>query len=142
MENKNYLFSKTTLAFYPLILLEDFKKSATLPDDAIPVSDDIRDTFNASPPAGKVLATDDAGMPVWGDKPQSALVLDAEFLRSMKIDAANTYMNNKQWPGKAALGRLKGDELAQYVRWLDYLDSLYAVDTSTAPGIAWPSLPS
>ncbi len=31
-------------------------------------------------------------------------------------------MNSKQWPGKAAIGRLKGEELAQYNLWLDYLE--------------------
>ncbi|WP_204528018.1 tail fiber assembly protein, partial [Citrobacter cronae] len=31
---------------------------------------------------------------------------------------------------KAAIGRLKGDELAQYNLWLDYLDALEALDTS------------
>lgn len=44
-------------------------------------------------------------------------------------------MNSKQWLGNAAIGRLKGDALAQYNLWLDYLDELEAVDTSTAPDI-------
>lgn len=43
-------------------------------------------------------------------------------------------MNSRQWPGKAAIGRLKGDDLTQYNLWLDYLDALEAVDTSSAPG--------
>jgi len=51
-------------------------------------------------------------------------------------------MSSKQWPGKAAIGRLKGDELAQYNRWLDYLDVLEAIDTSKAPNITWPDKPS
>lgn len=138
----NYLFSQTTLAFYPVLLLEDFKQAGTLPDDVIGVSDDVRNTFNASPPAGKVLGTDDEGMPVWADKPQSALVSDAEYLRSEKIRDASAYMNNRQWPGKAALGRLKGDELTQYGRWLDYLDALETVDVSVAPEIEWPEIPA
>lgn len=50
-------------------------------------------------------------------------------------------MNAKQWPGKAAIGRLKGDELAQYNLWLDYLDALEAVETSRAPDINWPVPP-
>lgn len=57
------------------------------------------------------------------------------------IDEANAYMNSKQWPGKAAIGRLKGGELAQYNLWLDYLDALEAVDTSSAPDIKWPDAP-
>ncbi|MGT5875404.1 tail fiber assembly protein, partial [Escherichia coli] len=48
----------------------------------------------------------------------------------------------KQWPGKAAIGRLKGEELAQYNLWLDYLDALELVDTSSAPDIEWPTPPA
>lgn len=51
-------------------------------------------------------------------------------------------MNSKQWPGKAAIGRLKGDDLAKYNLWLDYLDALEAIDTASAPDIKWPTLPA
>ena len=66
------------------------------------------------------------------------LIAAAENERQSRIDAANDFMNRKQWPGKAAIGRLKGDELAQYNLWLDYLEALEAVDTSSAPDINWP----
>lgn len=61
--------------------------------------------------------------------------------RESLIDDANAYMNNKQWPGKAAIGRLKGDELSEYEMWLDYLDDLNEVDASNGPNIDWPSKP-
>ncbi len=65
----------------------------------------------------------------------------AENKKRLLINEATEYINSKQWPGKAAIGRLKGDELAQYNLWLDYLDALEAVDTSTAPDINWPAPP-
>ncbi|HIG0354641.1 TPA: tail fiber assembly protein, partial [Enterobacter asburiae] len=34
-----------------------------------------------------------------------------------------------------------GDDLTQYNLWLDYLDALEAVDTSSAPNIGWPTSP-
>ncbi|MCQ8985445.1 tail fiber assembly protein, partial [Escherichia albertii] len=55
------------------------------------------------------------------------------------INQVNEYINSKQWSGKAAIGRLKGEELVQYNLWLDYLDALEAVDVSSAPDIVWPS---
>lgn len=58
------------------------------------------------------------------------------------IDQANAYMNSKQWPGKAAMGRLTESEKAKYNAWLDYLDALEAVDTSSAPDINWPTPPA
>ncbi|MEQ0876779.1 tail fiber assembly protein [Enterobacter vonholyi] len=69
-------------------------------------------------------------------------VASAEADKHSRIDKANDYINSKQWPGKAAIGRLKIDELAQYNLWLDYLDALEAVDTSSAPDIKWPTRPA
>ncbi|HHN8315061.1 TPA: tail fiber assembly protein [Morganella morganii] len=42
---------------------------------------------------------------------------------------------------KLALKRIKPDEEALLNAWLDYLDLLEAVDTSTAPDIDWPQKP-
>ncbi|HHG2685149.1 tail fiber assembly protein [Escherichia coli] len=75
------------------------------------------------------------------DKTKEQLIQEANLEKEGRINSANEYMNSKQWPGKAAIGRLKGDELAQYNLWLDYLDALEAVDTSTAPEIDWPQQP-
>ena len=62
--------------------------------------------------------------------------------KSRLIHEGNDYINSKQWPGKAAMGRLKDAEKAQYNAWLDYLDALEAVDTSKAPDITWPEIPA
>lgn len=75
------------------------------------------------------------------EKTKEQLIAEANLEKEGRINSANEYMNSKQWPGKAAIGRLKGDELAQYNLWLDYLDALEAVDTSTAPEIDWPQQP-
>ena len=68
-------------------------------------------------------------------------VVSAESRQQLLITEANAYMNSKQWPGKAAIGRLKDSEKAEYNAWLDYLDALEAVDTSNVPVIAWPERP-
>ncbi|MBW4235815.1 tail fiber assembly protein [Enterobacter roggenkampii] len=65
----------------------------------------------------------------------------ADDEKSRLTQGANDYINSKQWPGKAAMGRLKDTEKAQYNLWLDYLDELEAVDTSSAPKINWPVPP-
>ncbi|TSD64468.1 tail fiber assembly protein, partial [Staphylococcus aureus] len=70
------------------------------------------------------------------------LIEISESKRQLLINQANEYMNSKQWPGKAAIGRLKGEELAQYNSWLDYLDALELVDTSSVPDIEWPTPPA
>ncbi len=94
-------------------------------------------------PAGKLIAVE-AGEPLLVDEPAPTgeeLVAAADAQKQLLITAANDYMNSRQWPGKAAIGRLKGVELTQYGLWLDYLDALDVVDTSTAPDIDWPAQP-
>ena len=65
----------------------------------------------------------------------------ADNEKSRLTQEANDYINSKQWPGKAAMGRLKDTEKSLYNIWLDYLDSIEAVDVSTAPDIKWPKQP-
>ena len=65
----------------------------------------------------------------------------AEAEKFRRIHEANDFINNQQLPGKTAMGRLKDSEKEHYNLWLDYLDALEAVDTSSAPKINWPVPP-
>ncbi|EPF4420703.1 tail fiber assembly protein [Escherichia coli] len=94
---------------------------------------------------GKVRIAGDDGHPAWGEIPpptHEEQISAAELEKQQLINQVNGYINSKQWPGKAAIGRLKGEELAQYNLWLDYLDALELVDTSGAPDIEWPTPPA
>ena len=75
------------------------------------------------------------------DAQHAADVKAADAEKQSKIELANEFMNSKQWPGKAAMGRLNDVEKEQYNAWLDYLDALELVDTSSAPDIEWPEEP-
>ena len=111
------------------------------PENGIDVSDVVSAEFTGQPPAGKMISLGGDGMPAWVDLPPPShqeLVEQAEKEKQARIDHANEYMNSKQWPGKAAIGCLKDTEKVQYVTWLDYLDALEAVDTSSALYISWP----
>ncbi|MGP0818183.1 tail fiber assembly protein, partial [Escherichia coli] len=77
-------------------------------------------------------------LPAWADIPpptHEELIAITDSERQILINKANEYMHSKQWPGKAAIGRLNDDELAQYNLWLDYLEALELVDSSSAPDI-------
>lgn len=78
--------------------------------------------------------TDDAAL-------KASVIAAADAEKQRKIDDANAYINGRQWPSKLALARLADAEKAEFNRWLDYLDALTAVDTSTAPDISWPERP-
>ncbi|HBK4844333.1 MULTISPECIES: tail fiber assembly protein [Enterobacter cloacae complex] len=139
-----YVYSKVKNAFYPLSMKQNYIDAGTWPEDGIEVDDLIFAEFQITP-AGKMRVAGEDGLPAWADIPPPShdeLVAQAEAEKQSRIDSANDYMNGKQWPGKAAIGRLKGDALAQYNLWLDYLDALDAVDTSKAPDITWPTPPA
>ncbi len=140
----NYYFSPSTLGFYPEELMSLYVAAGTLPDDVLAVSDEIFATYSVAPPPGKTRGATEKGHPAWVDLPPLSHEEEVELADSEKqsrIEQANDHMNSKQWPGKAAMGRLNDTEKAQYNAWLDYLDALEVVDTSTAPQINWPSPP-
>lgn len=115
------------------------------PNDAVLLTEEeTAEYWLVVPPDSKKLGVIN-NRPAWVDIPpptQEELIAIAELEKQRRIKAANDYMNSKQWPGKAAIGRLKGDELVQYNQWLDYLDALEVVNTSTVPDIEWPTKPA
>lgn len=140
----NYVYSPSLNLFYDAELEEEYKDANAWPEDGVFVSDEVFLTFSGSAPEGKERVCGEDNLPSWRDIPPPTyeeLVAEADADKQSRIDQANDYMNSKQWPGKAALGRLKGDDLVQYNAWLDYLDALEAVNTSNAPDIEWPISP-
>lgn len=67
------------------------------------------------------------------------LVAEAEARKQALITEVNT--ETEMLRVKLALKRIKPDEEALLIAWLDYLDELEAVDISTAPDIIWPVKP-
>ncbi|EJG9558350.1 tail fiber assembly protein [Escherichia coli] len=133
----------------PTFIPESWKTDGTYtaenwPSDAVLLTEkETAAYWMIDPPEGKRLGVL-KGKPAWVDIPPltpEELIRAAECEKQQFIKAANDFINNQQWPGKAVIGRLKGDELVQYNLWLDYLDALNAVDTSTAPDIDWPLKP-
>lgn len=102
---------------------------------------DIRGGFTSTPPSTPYDKWDGVQWVADIDAQHAADVAVADGEKQLRIDQANDYINSRQWPGKAAMGRLKDVEKEQYNQWLDYLDALEAVDTSSAPGINWPESP-
>lgn len=108
----------------------------------VEVSRDTYDEFMAGSETKTMVAGDNG--PEWKDVPPLTFkeqVAAAETEKQKRISAANDFISGKQWPGKAAIGRLKSDELTQYNLWLDYLDALEAVDTSEPQKTIWPEPP-
>lgn len=139
-----YAYSAKNNAFYFIDWKVEHINNGTWPDDARDISDSVYLEYSRNPPIGKVLSHSSIGMPTWSDTPKLTAeeeMLENEHEKQNLIDDANLYINRKQWPGKAAIGRLKGDDLTQYNLWLDYLDALELIDTSNNE-ISWPESPS
>lgn len=138
------LWSAKNNAFVPVGMLEQYNQSGWDLADGVVVNEAVSMEFMGDPPQNKIRVVGDDGMPAWEEIPpltHDELLAANEMQRQELIDRANDYMNERQWPGKAAIGRLKDGDLTQYNIWLDYLDALEALDISNAPEISWPNLP-
>ena len=132
---------------YPYELQSLYVEKGEWPEEKGVDIDEVifREYFYDTPPEGKYRCVGEDGLPAWVDIPpptREEQIASAETKKQQLINQANDYMNSRQWVGKAAIGRLKGEELAQYNLWLDYLDALELVDTSSAPDIEWPTPPA
>ncbi len=132
---------------YPYELKSLYVEKGEWPEEKGVDIDEVifREYFYDTPPEGKYRCVGEDGLPAWADIPpptREEQIASAETKKQQLINQANDYMNSRQWVGKAAIGRLKGEELAQYNLWLDYLDALELVDTSSAPDIEWPTPPA
>lgn len=143
-ELNTYLYSPKNNAFFKSSELSLYKEWDL--DDICDVTDSVFSEFTKDrSKEGLVRISGSDGLPAWDNIPpptHEELVAQAVAEKASRLAEANTYMNDKQWPGKAALGRLKEDEKRQYGLWLDYLDALEAVDTSSAPDTNWPKPPA
>ncbi|EJG5148107.1 tail fiber assembly protein [Salmonella enterica subsp. enterica serovar Sandiego] len=143
MKNVIY-FSASTCGFYDSRAMSDYILRGTFPDDAVEMTEEeISHFYMVHTPVGKTLGSN-AGRPAWTDTPppsENELIAAAERKKKNLIDTANEYINSKQWPGKAAIGRLRSDELTQYNLWLDYLDEVESVNVDDPQNIIWPQHP-
>ncbi|HEM6828688.1 TPA: tail fiber assembly protein [Citrobacter koseri] len=139
-----YIYSPSHNAFYLTALKAEYELSDNWPEDGMEISDDLFIQYTSTPPDGKERGVDSDGMPCWVDLPEPTtkeLIAAAESKQQQLINEANGYISSRQWPGKAAIGRLKNDELTRYNIWLDYLDALEAINTSEPQEIIWPERP-
>ncbi|WP_293797186.1 tail fiber assembly protein [uncultured Pantoea sp.] len=140
----NYVYSASKNSFFPTSMKGVYAAAGSWPADGVEIEDEVFIEFALSTPNGKVRIVGDNGLPAWGDIPlptRDEVIAIAELDRKNLINDANDYIGSRQWPGKASLGRLKGNDLTQYGLWLDYLDALESFDTSSAPDIVWPESP-
>ena len=134
-----YVFSATTLAFYPLAIIEDYEKSGTWPADAVPVENEVYLEFLTAP-HGKTRGVDSEGFPTWVDIPPSTseeLTAAASHKQSMLLAEASAMIA----PLKDASdgGYIDDDDKPRLVAWQKYRYALTKVDAAKPE---WPEKPA
>lgn len=133
-----YLFSPTTLGFYPSEMKDEYQRYGNLPADVIEVSDSVRDKYNFGAPDGKQLGCEN-GNPAWVDVPPPTpeeSIADAEA-EKMRLKAQADYeIAWRQDAVDAAIAT--NEETTTLVEWKKYRVLLMRVDTAKPE---WPTPP-
>lgn len=98
-------------------------------------------------PDGVTTIAPDVEFPKWNGKKwvtdkatkKESDIAAAEEKKQFLISEVHT--ETEMLRAKLALKRIRPDEEAMLIAWLDYLDLLEAIDTTIAPDIDWPQKP-
>lgn len=138
-----YQYSPSTNSFYPDDLLSAYEDAGTLPNDLVPVDEDVFREFTATPEPGKIRVAGSDGLPAWGDIPpptHEELIVIAEQVRQQLLTHADAVMLD--WRTELMLGEISDANRAKLSAWLAYKNDVKAVDVATDPEhINWPVPP-
>ena len=138
-----YQYSPSTNSFYPDDLLSVYEEAGTLPNDLIPVSEDVFREFTATPELGKMRVAGSDGLPAWGDIPpptHEELIAIAEQVRQQLLTHADAVMLD--WRTELMLGEISDANKAKLSAWMAYKNEIKSVDLTTAPEhVNWPVPP-
>lgn len=137
-----YLFSPSTLGFYPIEMKEEYLTNGSLPSDVIEVFDSVRNEYNFAPPEGKQLSSSQ-NMPVWIDIPPATreeLIAAAEQERQKLLAHADAVMLD--WRTELMLGEISDANRGKLSAWLAYKNEVKTWDIKTDPeNVNWPVPP-
>lgn len=138
----SYFFSPEKNAFYDSELKSAYDANNSWPEDAIEVSDDTFQTYISAAPEGKVRGSIE-GEPGWVDIPpltSEENVTAAANKKNILLSDASAIIAPLQ--DAVDLEMATDSEKESLAIWKKYRVLLNRVDTSNAPEIDWPTLPS
>ncbi|XPP73241.1 tail fiber assembly protein [Serratia liquefaciens] len=137
-----YQFSAKTNSFYPDELLQDYINNQSLPDDVIPVTESVFQTYTGQPPAGKARGYDVKGLPAWIDIPPPSLQQLREQAEAQKNQLAAEAEKIISPLSRAEKHGVATDaEKSALAAWEVYTVMLNRVSLDNAPDIVWPEKP-
>lgn len=93
-----YIFSKSTLGFYPAELKEAYVAAGSWPDDGTEVNNDTFIRFTSQPPAGMQRGASEDGDPVWTNIPVTETDIgDARQQKWQQIEKWRTGQENAHY---------------------------------------------
>lgn len=137
-----YVYRAKTGGFYCDELEAEYRKAGTWPGFFVRVSDDDYRNLMEGVSQGKIIVPNKQCYPVLKERPAPSkddLIYEAEYKRHALIDSAIqsiAVIQLKQMNGRS----LTMKELTRLNDVLDYIEALEAIDTGTAPDIAWPEM--
>ncbi|HHO9620328.1 TPA: tail fiber assembly protein [Escherichia coli] len=138
-----FQYSPSTNSFYPDDLLSVYEDAGTLPNDLVPVDEDVFREFTATPEPGKIRVAGSDGLPAWGDIPpptHEELIVIAEQVGQQLLTHADAVMLD--WRTELMLGEISDANRAKLSAWLAYKNKVKAVDVTTNPErVNWPVPP-
>ncbi|HDU8562945.1 tail fiber assembly protein [Morganella morganii] len=122
------------------IITQKFFKDATGKIWCIDIMKMNQNSWESEIQEGWTAVSKDEADKIANPPPTKARIIEqAETQKQYLI--AEVHAETQMLQTKLALKRIKPDEEALLIAWLDYLDLLEAVDTSLAPDIDWPQKP-
>lgn len=140
---KMYYFSASENGFMPSDKDYVYVNAGTWPKDAVEISADVFNEYTQPAPEGKILGSDNNGLPTWIKAPdytKSELVSMAEQKKSYLLSDAKDKIS--LWQTELQLGTISDEDKATLLAWIGYIKAVQAVKPEEAPDINWPSLAS
>ncbi|MGU3521597.1 tail fiber assembly protein [Enterobacteriaceae bacterium C23F] len=109
----------------------------------VEIDDDNHPFKTEVTPEGKIWTSDEQGYPQLIDMPeptQEELIAEADAEKASRIAEANSV--TQMWQTQLMLGIITPEDKAKLTEWMQYIQAVQAVDTSTAPDINWPEEPA
>lgn len=137
-----YVYRASTGGFYCDELEAVYRKAGTWPGFFVRVSDEDYRNLMEGLSQGKMIVPNKQCYPVLQERPapsRDELIAEAEEKRRELIEFALqsiSVIQLKQMNGRS----LTTKELTRLNDVLDYIEALEAIDTGTAPDIAWPEI--
>ena len=131
VNNLVYAYDENQMSFVDKINAPDFDEKDEIPAVYFEIDEKIKSM--------KPMSDDEYWLHINPPVTKEQQIAEAEAEKQRLITEVHT--ETEMLRAKLALKRIKPDEEALLIAWLDYLDELEAVDVSTAPDITWPVKP-